>query len=83
MSDDWNGDDNNSEGEVWEDIQDLEVLQYIDVLVDGRFDKERKDNLLHWRGSGNQRVIAVRESLWRRQIIIFPDIINNDSKCKR
>lgn len=50
-------------GEVWEEMQGLEVLRYIDVLVDGRFVQEKKDNLLHWRGSSNQRVIDVRESL--------------------
>ena len=58
-------------GETWEDIQGLEVLQYIDVLIDGRFDKEKKDNLLHWRGSGNQRVIDVQESMRRGRIALF------------
>ena len=50
-------------GEVWEDIRDFKGMQYVDVLVDGRFEKEKQDNQLHWRGSGNQRVIAVPESL--------------------
>lgn len=50
-------------GEVWEDIRELELMRYIDVLVDGRFEQEKKDNRLHWRGSSNQRVIAVPESL--------------------
>ncbi len=58
-------------GEVWEDIRELEVLRYIDVLIDGRFEQEKRDNLLHWRGSGNQRVINVGESLRRREIVIF------------
>lgn len=57
-------------GEVWENIQDLEVLGFVDVLVDGRFEQEKKDNLLHWRGSSNQRVIAVQESLRRRQVVL-------------
>ena len=58
-------------GEVWEDIRELEVLRYIDVLIDGRFEQEKRDNLLHWCGSGNQRVINVGESLRRREIVIF------------
>lgn len=58
-------------GEIWEDIRELEVLQYIDVLVDGRFEQEKKDNLLHWRGSSNQRVIDVKESLRRKQVILY------------
>ena len=58
-------------GEVWEDIRELEVLRYIDVLIDGRFEQEKRDNLLHWCGSGNQRVINVGESLRHREIVIF------------
>ncbi len=57
-------------GEVWEDIQNLEVLRYIDILVDGRFEQEKKDNLLHWRGSANQRVIDVRRSLLCGQVVL-------------
>lgn len=57
-------------GEVWEDIRDLEVMQYIDILVDGRFEQEKKDNLLHWRGSGNQRVINVKKSLQCGQTVL-------------
>ena len=61
-------------GEKWEDIQELEVLQYIDVLVDGRFEQEKKDNLLHWRGSGNQRVIDVKESLRRARPVLHDSV---------
>lgn len=50
-------------GEVWEDIRHLEILQYVDVLVDGPFEQDKKDTLLHWRGSANQRVIDVKKSL--------------------
>lgn len=58
-------------GEVWEDIRGLEILKNIDVLVDGRFEEGKKDNLLHWRGSGNQRVIDVKESLRRADAVLF------------
>lgn len=57
-------------GEVWEDVQKPELLKYIDVLVDGRFEQEKKDNQLHWRGSANQRVIAVQESLRCGQVVL-------------
>lgn len=57
-------------GEVWEDIQSWEALKYIDVLIDGRFEEEKKDNQLHWRGSSNQRVINVRESLRCGQMVL-------------
>ena len=49
-------------GSSWEDVSDLPVMEYIDVLVDGRFIESQKDNLLMWRGSSNQRVIDVKKS---------------------
>lgn len=58
-------------GEVWEDIAEAEVLQFVDVLVDGKFERERRDNKLHWRGSANQRVIAVQESLRCGQVVLY------------
>ena len=57
-------------GEMWEDIQNWDIMRYIDILVDGRFEQEKKDNLLHWRGSGNQRVIAVQESLQSGRVVL-------------
>ena len=39
------------------------IMQYIDVLVDGRFEEDKKDLRLHYRGSWNQRVINVSESI--------------------
>lgn len=41
----------------------LEVINYIDVLVDGRFEEERRDLTLWYRGSWNQRVIDIPKSL--------------------
>lgn len=50
-------------GFVWEAISDLEIMKYLDVLVDGEFVAEQKDTQLYWRGSTNQRVIDVPLSL--------------------
>ena len=50
-------------GDVWEHICEKELMQYIDVLVDGPFIEELKDVKLLWKGSSNQRVIDVQESL--------------------
>ena len=47
-------------GYKYEDIQDKEILKYINVLVDGPFIEELKDPNLHWRGSSNQRIIKLR-----------------------
>lgn len=49
-------------GFVWESIDHLEVMDYVDVLVDGEFVLEQADPQLHWKGSANQRVIDVKKS---------------------
>ena len=46
-------------GFVWETIADLEIMKYVDILVDGEFQVEQKDTGLYWRGSSNQRGINV------------------------
>lgn len=57
-------------GFSWENINDLDVMKYIDVLVDGEFMADLKDNNLHWIGSANQRVIDVQKSLERDEIVL-------------
>lgn len=52
---------------------DLPVMNYIDVLVDGKFEESLKDLRLKWRGSSNQRVIDVAESVKRRCAIRYKD----------
>lgn len=47
-------------GYRFEDLRHLEIMGYIDVLVDGPFIQELKDLRLHYRGSSNQRVIDVK-----------------------
>ena len=41
----------------------LEILKYIDVLIDGRFEVEKRDLMLKYRGSSNQRVIDLKKTL--------------------
>ena len=47
-------------GYSWEQIADLPIMEYVDVLVDGKFIESLKDTSLHWRGSSNQRVIDIK-----------------------
>lgn len=57
-------------GYTWDDVKKLTIMQYVDVLVDGRFVNELKDNSLKWRGSSNQRVIDVQQSIALGQIVL-------------
>lgn len=43
-------------GNKYEDIKDLEIMQYVDVVVDGEFVMAEKKQL-PFRGSANQRII--------------------------
>jgi anaerobic ribonucleoside-triphosphate reductase activating protein len=58
-------------GYSWEDLYEASIMKYIDVLVDGRFEEDKKDLRLKWRGSSNQRVINVAESLKTGDVIEF------------
>lgn len=46
-----------------------EYLENIDVLVDGKFDINKKEDGLKFRGSSNQRIINVKESLKEGKVI--------------
>ena len=53
------------------DLKDKEILNYIDVLVDGRYIDELHHFSLKWCGSANQRVIDVKKSLKSNKIVLF------------
>lgn len=48
-----------------------EMLSYIDVLVDGPYIEAQKDISLQFRGSKNQRIIDVKQSLSLGKIVIW------------
>lgn len=58
-------------GYLWENVKDLEIMKYIDVLVDGPYIEELRDISLAFRGSANQRVISVPASLKANDIILY------------
>lgn len=65
-------------GYVYENIPKSDrlsqLLPFIDVLVDGRFIEELKDESLQFRGSSNQRIIDVQESLRKKKVIHWRNI---------
>ena len=60
-------------GYCYEDIKDLPVMEYIDVLVDGPYVDKLRDTSLKWRGSSNQRVIDVKKTRELGKIVLWCD----------
>lgn len=57
-------------GFLWEEIKDLPVIPYLDVIVDGEFKIELLDPQLYWKGSSNQRVIDVPATLKKGEVVL-------------
>lgn len=56
-----------------EELVDKEIFEFIDVLVDGRFEENKKDLRLKWCGSSNQRVIDMKKTLKEGKVVINED----------
>lgn len=46
-----------------------DVLKEIDILVDGKFELDKKNFTVKFRGSSNQRIIDVKESLKSKKVV--------------
>ena len=49
----------------------MRLLKNIDVLVDGKFVLELKNLMLKFKGSSNQRTIMVKETLEKKEIVLW------------
>jgi len=68
-------------GFTWEELHDPNsrantdiinnLLSHVDVLVDGKFINDLKDISLKFRGSSNQRIINVKETLKNKELILL------------
>ena len=61
--------------DIYTNINIAGLLLFTDILIDGRFEQDKKDLSLKHRGSSNQRIIDVQKSLKQNKIIEF-QIIN-------
>ena len=60
-------------GYKWEEIKDLPIMKYLDVVIDGQYEDDKRDITLKWLGSSNQRVIDVQESLKQNKVVLWCD----------
>lgn len=52
-----------------------EILKYIDILVDGDFQKDKHDLSLKFRGSSNQRIIDIQKTLKTKNIELVEELM--------
>lgn len=65
---------------MWPETREL--INYIDIIVDGPFVEEKKDLNLKFKGSANQRIIDVKKSLEKSEIILWEkDTYDNQNEC--
>ncbi|MBW1606120.1 anaerobic ribonucleoside-triphosphate reductase activating protein [Lactobacillus sp. Sy-1] len=68
-------------GYTWDELMKesydkIKLLSLIDILVDGRFLESQKDLTLQFRGSANQRIIKVQDSLEQNRVVLWEHLIH-------
>lgn len=58
-------------GFLFENVVDKKIFDYIDVMIDGVFKQELANLMLQFRGSSNQRIIDVKQSLKNKKIVLW------------
>ena len=57
--------------QILEDEKRRKILEYVDVLVDGKFEIDKRNINLKYRGSENQRVIDVKKTLMSDSVVLY------------
>ena len=58
---------------IKQDRKQIEIVKNIDVLIDGQDIDSQRDTSLLWRGSSNQRVIDVQQSMKKEKVVLWAD----------
>ena len=56
-------------GYTWEEISNIDGIENIDILVDGKYEEKLTIPKPLWRGSNNQRIIDVKETLRLNKVV--------------
>ncbi len=54
------------------------ILELVDVLVDGRFEEDKKSLDLKWKGSKNQRVIDMNKTRKKEKVVLYEEFTFDD-----
>lgn len=65
-------------GFTWEQLPSLSqskqnLIQLCDVMIDGLYNNTSRDLRLKWRGSSNQRVIDIQNSLNQQKVVLYEE----------
>ena len=61
------------ESKIQNVLKRQEIIKRCNVVVDGEYIDEQRDITLKWRGSSNQRVIDVKQSLTQNKVVLYCD----------
>lgn len=56
---------------IKQDRKRIEIINNIDVLIDGKYVESQRDITIPWAGSSNQRVIRIQESLQKGKVVLW------------
>lgn len=68
----------NKANHKWDEWLRKDILNYIDILVDGQFVEEKRDLTLAFRGSSNQRIIDVKKTLEKNEVVLYETEVNKN-----
>lgn len=58
-------------GMKWDEIKDYDCVKFLDIVIDGKYEHDKKNKTCRLIGSDNQRIIMVKESLDAEEVIVW------------